>query len=213
MIKAQFDEGAARKRMETACNMLGGVDRRGARLLVGMLFDPKTPTYLFSLRRGREIADVPRLLEKPCFFELALVFREIIGARGYIEPSRIWTGQEHMVAGSSDLKKAQYAPVALFECIFTFEEVKRARELSLIITGADNALVGLIYHADGKLNEASCTISLEMLGVDGKTARDPRAIDRGRLGAALREGAKPAEALDFADMKLEKRGDFPYART
>lgn len=206
----QFDEGAAKERMVGFCNTLKGFDRRDAKLLVERLFDPSTPTYQFSLRKGSECRDIPSgLLNRYSFFNITRELREILKARGYRELVEIWTGQEHRIIGSSNLNNAMaYVPIAVFENHLTLEEVRRARELSLVIVNAGHSY----YCTDRKDALITGAVSLEPLDMDGKTIRDPRAIDLNRLDAALREGATPAEALDFADMLLEKKGDFPYSR-
>jgi len=222
----QFDERASMRKMLDLCKLFGKDTESCAKAthFVKTLFDPSTPTYKFSLRIDGEYLDVSYdpasryLLNTIAFGKIITETREVLKSRGYLEPVIIWTGQEHKIIGSSPGKAGEdvdpYVPIANFKHIRPLEEVIRARELSLVIPKVDIMLASFTYIIHGKLsgNPAHIAISLEPLDKDGKTIRDPRAIDLGRLDAALRDGARPSEALDFADMKLEKRKDFPYAR-
>ena len=103
-------------------------------------------------------------------------FRIIAGSLGY--RSNIMTLQEHNMIGSSGTNNSEdidpYTPIGLVEDGLTLGEVKTARDLEKHFLSYS---IGFIFN-EGDSQQDVIPVSLEPLGNDGKTIRDPQPLDK-----------------------------------
>jgi hypothetical protein len=92
--------------------------------------------------------------------------------------SNIMTLQEHNMIGSSGTNNSEdidpYTPIGLVEDGLTLGEVKTARDLEKHFLSYS---IGFIFN-EGDSQQDVIPVSLEPLGNDGKTIRDPQPLDK-----------------------------------
>ena len=140
---------------------------------------------------------------------IASIMKNFLVASYPGEERNIITVQEHRIYGSSGMTRAKdlYMPVDLIEKKLSIDEVRFLREFQMTIPIMPKYYGLSIDEWSGKMG------LLEPLNETGRTIRDPRLIDMGKIKVSFMGSASVEEVIEASLVKnVSKSADFPGKR-